>query len=92
VRFDPKLITRFLSLSLFFESQHGLRVLKIIGISDLIEALVFCDYARPDNDFGCKPELGFFNEASPFFLFLSSPQLARISRTRIYSLASLLPL
>ncbi|KAL7417786.1 Haloacid dehalogenase-like hydrolase-domain-containing protein [Mrakia frigida] len=45
---------------------HGLRVLNIIGVSDLIEALVYCDYGRPDNDFGCKPEAGFFNEATAF--------------------------
>lgn len=47
---------------------HATRVLEILGVIDLIEALVFCDYGRPDKEFGCKPEPGFFKEVRlPFF-------------------------
>lgn len=56
-------LTTVLLFILFFDSdQHALRVLTILGISDCISELVYCDYARPDGEFGCKPEVGFFNE------------------------------
>jgi hypothetical protein len=42
-----------------------MRVLTLLGIADLFEGLVFCDYARPDGEFGCKPETGFFREVRP---------------------------
>lgn len=41
---------------------HARRVLSIIGVDDLLEGLVFCDYAQKDGNFSCKPELSFYNE------------------------------
>ncbi|EGG09193.1 uncharacterized protein MELLADRAFT_34578 [Melampsora larici-populina 98AG31] len=35
---------------------HALRVLRILGVSDLIEGVVSCDYTSPN--FHCKPEQG----------------------------------
>lgn len=40
---------------------HATRVLTILGIIDLFEGLVYCDYADPD--FSCKPEKRFFDKA-----------------------------
>lgn len=55
---------------------HARRVLSIIGVEDLVEGLVFCDYARQDGDFSCKPELGFYEEVrsspAPFLSVLDS--------------------
>ncbi|GBE79686.1 pyrimidine 5-nucleotidase [Sparassis latifolia] len=40
---------------------HAERVLRILGVDDQIEGLVFCDYAN--SDFFCKPEPEFFHDA-----------------------------
>ncbi|KAI0796719.1 pyrimidine 5-nucleotidase [Abortiporus biennis] len=40
---------------------HANRVLTILGIRDLIEGLIFCDYSDPA--FSCKPEPAFFYNA-----------------------------
>lgn len=40
---------------------HALRVLRILGVSDLIEGVVSCDYTSPN--FHCKPEQEFYEEA-----------------------------
>jgi len=40
---------------------HAQRVLRILGVDDLFEGLVFCDYANPQ--FACKPEPEYFYEA-----------------------------
>ncbi|KDQ64572.1 hypothetical protein JAAARDRAFT_201897 [Jaapia argillacea MUCL 33604] len=40
---------------------HAQRVLRILGIDDLIEGLVYCDYAQPN--FYCKPEKEFYDQA-----------------------------
>jgi pyrimidine and pyridine-specific 5'-nucleotidase len=40
---------------------HALRVLKILGLDDQIEDIVYCDYTRPE--FPCKPEPEYYHEA-----------------------------
>ncbi|OCH92938.1 pyrimidine 5-nucleotidase [Obba rivulosa] len=40
---------------------HARRVLQIIGVEDLIEGLVYCDYSEPN--FSCKPEPEFYRKA-----------------------------
>ncbi|TCD68201.1 hypothetical protein EIP91_011373 [Steccherinum ochraceum] len=40
---------------------HAQRVLRILGIDDLIEGLVYCDYSLPN--FACKPEPEFYHNA-----------------------------
>ena len=62
VPLSVRLTTVLLFILFFVSDQHALRVLTILGISDCISELVYCDYARPDGEFGCKPEVGFFNE------------------------------
>ncbi|KAF8759840.1 Haloacid dehalogenase-like hydrolase [Rhizoctonia solani] len=39
---------------------HAQRVLKILGLEDLFEGLVFCDYES--KDFACKPERKFYDQ------------------------------
>ncbi|CED84314.1 Haloacid dehalogenase-like hydrolase [Phaffia rhodozyma] len=58
---------RILALTNAYKT-HASRVLEILGVIDLIEGLVFCDYGRPDQDFGCKPEPSFFQEAIEYAL------------------------
>ncbi|KAN0060795.1 hypothetical protein ACQY0O_007454 [Thecaphora frezii] len=41
--------------------QHADRVLRLLGIDDQVEGIVYCDYAVPD--FSCKPELDFYQAA-----------------------------
>ncbi|KAI0081720.1 pyrimidine 5-nucleotidase [Panus rudis PR-1116 ss-1] len=41
--------------------NHAYRVLKILKVEDLIEGVVYCDYAEPN--FSCKPEQQFFENA-----------------------------
>ncbi|TBU32826.1 pyrimidine 5-nucleotidase [Dichomitus squalens] len=40
---------------------HANRVLRILGVDNLVENVVFCDYSNPD--FNCKPEPEFFQNA-----------------------------
>jgi len=40
---------------------HARRVLSILGVDDLVEDLVYCDYSDPQ--FSCKPESAFFENA-----------------------------
>ncbi|RPD67219.1 pyrimidine 5-nucleotidase [Lentinus tigrinus ALCF2SS1-7] len=40
---------------------HANRVLRILGVDDLIEGVVFCDYSDPE--FNCKPEPEFYHNA-----------------------------
>jgi len=40
---------------------HARRVLKILGVEDLMEGVVYCDYSKPN--FSCKPEPHFFEQA-----------------------------
>jgi len=40
--------------------QHAKRVLGILQIDDLIDGLVFCDYA--ESNFCCKPEAEYFKQ------------------------------
>lgn len=40
--------------------QHATRVLQILKLDDLIEDIVFCDYAVPD--FSCKPEAEYYHK------------------------------
>ncbi|KAI0702875.1 pyrimidine 5-nucleotidase [Cytidiella melzeri] len=40
---------------------HATRVLHILGVEDLIDGLIFCDYAQPY--FSCKPEPDFYQNA-----------------------------
>ncbi|KZT12504.1 pyrimidine 5-nucleotidase [Laetiporus sulphureus 93-53] len=40
---------------------HAQRVLRILGVEDQIEGLVYCDYANPE--FSCKPEPEYFHNA-----------------------------
>lgn len=42
--------------------QHAQRVLRILGVEDQIEGLVYCDYSLPN--FACKPEPEFFHNVS----------------------------
>lgn len=39
--------------------QHAKRVLRILGVEDQIEGVIFCDYANPK--FACKPEPEYFH-------------------------------
>lgn len=41
--------------------DHANRVLKVLGLSEYIEEIVFCDYPSPD--FSCKPEPFFYQQA-----------------------------
>jgi len=40
---------------------HAARVLKILGVDDLVDGLVFCDYS--DRNFSCKPEREYYDQA-----------------------------
>ncbi|KZT74335.1 pyrimidine 5-nucleotidase [Daedalea quercina L-15889] len=40
---------------------HARRVLRILGIEDQVEGVVFCDYSNPQ--FACKPEPEYFHNA-----------------------------
>jgi len=40
---------------------HASRVLKILGLEDQIDGLVYCDYAQ--QDFSCKPEPEYYHAA-----------------------------
>ncbi|KAI0638133.1 pyrimidine 5-nucleotidase [Trametes polyzona] len=40
---------------------HASRVLRILGVDDLIEDIVYCDYSDPN--FSCKPETEFYENA-----------------------------
>ncbi|GJE84191.1 pyrimidine 5-nucleotidase [Phanerochaete sordida] len=40
---------------------HAHRVLRILGVDDLIEGVIFCDYGNPK--FSCKPEPQFYLDA-----------------------------
>ncbi|KAH9943486.1 pyrimidine 5-nucleotidase [Epithele typhae] len=40
---------------------HANRVLRILGIDDLVEDVIFCDYSNPE--FSCKPESQFYTDA-----------------------------
>ncbi|EKM59208.1 uncharacterized protein PHACADRAFT_191528 [Phanerochaete carnosa HHB-10118-sp] len=40
---------------------HAYRVLQILGVDDLIEGVIYCDYADPK--FSCKPEPQFYLDA-----------------------------
>ena len=40
--------------------QHATRVLRILRLDDLIEDIVFCDYAVPG--FSCKPEPEYYQQ------------------------------
>ncbi|PCH41095.1 pyrimidine 5-nucleotidase [Wolfiporia cocos MD-104 SS10] len=40
---------------------HAQRVLRILGVEDQIEGLVYCDYSKPD--FSCKPEAEYYHNA-----------------------------
>jgi len=40
---------------------HAARVLRILKLDDLVEDIVFCDYANPN--FYCKPEAEYYQEA-----------------------------
>ena len=42
--------------------QHASRVLRILGVDDLVEGIVFCDYSNPE--FNCKPEPEFYQNVS----------------------------
>lgn len=44
--------------------QHAMRVLKILNVDDLIDGLVFCDYADPN--FSSKPEREYFDQVWSF--------------------------
>ncbi|KAI0750739.1 pyrimidine 5-nucleotidase [Daedaleopsis nitida] len=43
-------------------NTHASRVLRILGIDDLVENIVFCDYSDPE--FNCKPEPEFYHNVS----------------------------
>lgn len=49
--------------------KHAERVLRILNLRDLIDGLVFCDYAEPN--FSCKPEPEYYNQVplNPLFTF-----------------------
>ncbi len=47
------------TLTLVPHPQHASRVLRILGIDDLVEGIVFCDYSNPN--FNCKPEPEFYH-------------------------------
>lgn len=57
---DPAKVRLFALTNAY--KTHARRVLSILGVQDLIEGLAYCDYGRPDGDFSCKPELGFYDE------------------------------
>lgn len=38
--------------------QHASRVLRILGVDDLIEDIIYCDYSN--SNFSCKPETEFY--------------------------------
>jgi hypothetical protein len=57
---DPTKVRLFALTNAY--KTHARRVLSILGVEDLVEGLAYCDYGRPDGDFSCKPELGFYNE------------------------------
>lgn len=40
--------------------QHAQRVLRILHLEDLIDGLIFCDYAEPN--FVCKPEPEYYHQ------------------------------
>ncbi|KAJ7179041.1 pyrimidine 5-nucleotidase [Mycena filopes] len=40
---------------------HAERVLRILGVDDLMDGLVFCDYQKPN--FSCKPDPQFYHDA-----------------------------
>lgn len=40
--------------------KHAQRVLRILNVEDLVEGLVYCDYAQPN--FVCKPEFAFYHD------------------------------
>ena len=43
-------------------AQHAYRVLRILGVEDLIEGVIYCDYSDPN--FSCKPEPQFYLNVS----------------------------
>lgn len=55
---------RFSALHSLPPFQHAMRVLKILNVDDLIDGLVFCDYADPN--FSSKPEREYFDQVWPF--------------------------
>jgi pyrimidine and pyridine-specific 5'-nucleotidase len=59
-------ITSLLNLS----TQHAFRVLRILGVDDLIEGVIYCDYADPM--FSCKPEPQFYLNVSPMVLVVAT--------------------
>ncbi|KAJ1984903.1 suppressor of deletion of TFIIS [Dimargaris verticillata] len=48
-------------MSLTRSIMHATRVLKCLGIDDLFELVIYCDYGLPD--FTCKPEEQSFDRA-----------------------------
>ena len=45
------------------ELQHANRVLRILNLEDLVDEIVYCDYAN--TDFKCKPEPEYYQEVCP---------------------------
>lgn len=43
------------------DRQHAQRVLRLLGLDRLVEAVVYCDYVNPG--FACKPERVFYDAA-----------------------------
>ncbi|KAG8903970.1 hypothetical protein FRB99_002449 [Tulasnella sp. 403] len=41
--------------------HHAARVLKILKLDDLVEGIIYCDYANPN--FSCKPEPQYYQDA-----------------------------
>lgn len=39
--------------------QHAYRVLRILGVEDQVEGVIYCDYSDPN--FSCKPEPDFYH-------------------------------
>ncbi|KAI0732964.1 pyrimidine 5-nucleotidase [Fomitopsis betulina] len=52
--------TRVWGLTNAYQS-HAKRVLRILGVEDQVEGVIFCDYANPK--FACKPEPEYFCNA-----------------------------
>lgn len=48
--------------SICSHEQHASRVLRILGVDDLVEGIAFCDYSNPE--FNCKPEPEFYHNVS----------------------------
>jgi pyrimidine and pyridine-specific 5'-nucleotidase len=58
-----KSVSRCLARSLMLIlPKHAERVLRILQVQDLIDGVIYCDYADPE--FSCKPEAEYYREVN----------------------------